>query len=300
MKKFLLVLLLFSPLFSQGQLWKKYRREILLGAGSTSFFGDLGGANQIGSHFVKDLDFSTTRPVFVAGYRYKLNQNNSLRGNLSVGLLTGADKLTQEVFRHNRNLSFRTPIVEFGAIYEVYINKEKVGHRYNIKSAHGFKRFRFAFYAFTGVTGFWFNPQAKFNGHWTNLQPLGTEGQGLPGERRKYSRVSVGVPLGLGVKHSISKFMSIGFEIGVRYTLTDYLDDVSRNYYDSDKIYRANGANGAAAEYLSDPSKGDNPTWTNPGEQRGSPKYKDAYVFTTINISKKLGKHRKRRAVASF
>jgi len=48
------------------------RYEVYLGAGATNFLGELGGANRIGTHFVRDLEFSMTRPEFSLGIRYKI------------------------------------------------------------------------------------------------------------------------------------------------------------------------------------------------------------------------------------
>jgi len=62
-KIFVLIgILLFTSLLVNAQYnihWRKIRHEVSLGAGSTNFLGELGGANTIGSHFVKDFDFTS-------------------------------------------------------------------------------------------------------------------------------------------------------------------------------------------------------------------------------------------------
>jgi hypothetical protein len=84
-------------------------------------------------------------------------------------------------------------------------------------------------------------------------------------------------------------------EVGYRKTFTDYIDDVSTDYYDNDKLRRRRG--NMAAD-LADPSKGEIPTYTRgtytydptaEGMQRGDPSDKDAYIFTTITFSWKIG-----------
>jgi hypothetical protein len=43
--------------------------------------------------------------------------------------------------------------------------------------------------------------------------------------------------VGLGVKYGIGSMFSIGLEYGMRFTFTDYLDDVSKNtYVDTDEL----------------------------------------------------------------
>ena len=43
------------------QRWKAYRSELTLGAGATNFLGELGGADQIGTDYFKDLEITQTR-----------------------------------------------------------------------------------------------------------------------------------------------------------------------------------------------------------------------------------------------
>lgn len=279
----------------QAQQWKRYRKEVFFGLGASYFLGELGGANQIGTNFVRDLEISTTRPAITGGYRYNVSAYSKIRGTFTAGTLKGNDNLTQEPFRNNRNLHFRSRIYELNAVYEYYFNQEQSGHRYNIKGAKGMRAKVITYYAFGGIGVFYFNPKAQYNGQWIALQPLGTEGQGLPGGGRKYSRVSIAIPYGLGLRYAVNRDWRIGLELGMRKTFTDYIDDVSTNYYDNKAILQNRGP---VAAYLADPSKGmfaeaqyDPETGrTRHGLQRGDPKDKDAYGFVTITACYRLKK----------
>lgn len=281
----------------------KPRKEYILGIGASNFLGELGGANQIGTNFVRDLEFSATRPSFALGMRYKFHKRWAVKGGFHYLLLSGNDKLTKEPFRQNRNLHFRSHVFELSVQGEFYFTKEQQGHIYKIKNAKGMKSYDWQFYLFGGVGAFYYNPQAKYRGNWVNLQPLGTEGQGLPGGPKKYSRVSICIPYGIGGKYAIDKEWSVGIEVGIRKTFTDYIDDVSGVYYDNSKIYQERGA---AAAYLADPSLyympaefGGNNTnlrQTAAGQQRGDPKDKDAYMFINITASYKVPYKRKTRS----
>ncbi len=80
----------------------------------------------------------------------------------------------------------------------------------------------------------------------------------------------------------MSRKVKIGTEFGYRFTTTDYLDDVSGNYYSKDKLKQYKGALSAA---MSDPSTGANPSWTSEGEQRGNPTYKDGYLSFMVKVT---------------
>lgn len=289
MRRGLFLLLFLIPVLGFSQSWKRTRKEMVYGAGVTNFLGDLGGANQVGTNFVKDLELSMTRPAVQVGYRYRILEQISLKGGLYYGLLRGDDKLTQEVFRNYRNLHFRSNTFELSAQGEFSITKEKVGHRYKIKNVRGKKGFNVNTYVFAGFGFMFFNPKANLNGQWFALQPLGTEGQGLLLGSKKYSRFGVCIPYGLGAKYNLDKRSSIGLEIGVRKTFTDYIDDVSGDYYDNAAILANNGPIAAA---LADPSDKSHENWTIMGEQRGDPSDKDSYMFLMVTYTHKLTKRR--------
>ncbi len=291
---FILLLLSFLliPIFSFSQRssrWKRTRYEIVLGIGTTNFLGELGGSDEAGANFFSDFEISTSRPLLHAGFRYKILEPLSTKIQISYGWVQGNDATTENIFRKNRNLSFYSPIIEFGAQLEYSLIKEKVGHRYNLRKTKGLQQLlRVNTYVFAGIAGFYFNPKGQDStGNWHALQPLGTEGQGLVSTRPMYSRVSAAIPFGIGFKYGINRKISIGLEYGMRYTFTDYIDDVSTTYYDNDLLRLARGD--IAAE-LADPNMGDPALsgQTAPNQQRGNPRDNDAYMFTLITLTYKL------------
>ncbi len=281
----------------------KPRKEYIIGFGASNFLGELGGANQIGTNFVKDLEFTATRPSVALGMRYKFAKRWAVKGGFHYLLLSGNDKLTKEPFRNNRNLSFRSHTFELSVQGEFYFTKEQSGHIYKIKNAKGMKSYDYQGYLFVGIGGFYYNPQAKYRGNWVNLQPLGTEGQGLAGGPKKYSRVSICIPYGIGGKYAINKEWAVGLELGIRKTFTDYIDDVSGVYYDNNAIFLAKGE---AAAALADPSLYGYPEefggnsvslkQTAAGQQRGDKKDKDAYMFLNVTVNYKVPSKRRTRS----
>jgi hypothetical protein len=262
-----------------GSQWRQLRQEVIFGVGGTSFLGELGGADQVGTHFARDFEIVYTRPAFTAGYRYKLNESFSVKGVVSYGWLYGDDATTADPHRMSRNLSFRSPIIEAGGHIEYNIIKEKFGHRYDLRRIRG-KGNTPSLYVFTGINGFWFNPKAQYNGEWVALQPLGTEGQGLVSTRDKYSRISWSIPVGFGMNFLIDRNWGVGFEYGARYAMTDYIDDVSTTYVDPNLF------DDPVAQALADRS--DDWVGAAPYNQRGDSRFNDAYMFMTINVTYKL------------
>jgi hypothetical protein len=282
------IFLLSVPLLSSGQRlrnrWKAMRAEVHFGIGATNFLGELGGANQIGTHAFKDFEFSQTRLAISAGYRYKLNSGLAVNTSLSYGQVAGNDNLTTEFFRNYRNLSFKSDIYEFDSHLEFSFIKDQVGHRYRLKGVRGQRGFEMAAYGFVGIGAFHFNPKAQYEGKWVALQPLGTEGQGLIPTRSKYSLIQLSFPIGIGFKYTLDRRWGIGLEYGLRYTFTDYIDDVSKTYYDNALLM----AKDPTAAALADRSDGTYPYITAAGSQRGDPRHKDAYMFAIFNINYKL------------
>ena len=100
-------------------------------------------------------------------------------------------------------------------------------------------------YIFGGVGIFHHNPRAKVPeldrngnpldqaGEWYPLRKLGTEGQlSEHYDIKKYSVVQPSFPVGLGIRAELDKRWDFEFEIGYRFLLTDYIDDVSGQYVD--------------------------------------------------------------------
>ena len=269
---------------SYSQRWKKERFQIAYGLGAANFLGELGGANDVGSNFARDLEFAATRPSTSILLRYRLTQKIALRGSFALGYVSGADSLTKEYFRSHRNLSFRSPILELSGQVEYNIIKEKDARRYRLRGMRGGGAFTPNLYVFAGFGGFYFNPQAKYNGKWYNLHSYGTEGQKLgplAPTRTPYSRLAVAIPFGLGMRVPVNRTFSIGLEFGIRKTFTDYIDDVSTTYVDNATLEITGGPIAAA---LADKSEEINAGYT----QRGDPTNKDTYMFLFVSLYYKI------------
>ncbi|MBP7449194.1 MAG: hypothetical protein KA817_04130 [Flavobacteriales bacterium] len=279
--------------FRQSSYWKTQRNELSFGFGISNFLGELGGRNQIGAPFVWDLEFSQTRPAASFSYRYHVAKNVALRLGLTYGVLAGNDNLTTERYRQFRNLSFKSDVYELQMVFEFHLYKEELGHVYDLRGVKGTKSSRVGLYFFGGVGAFNFNPKAQLNNAWVELQPLGTEGQGLEGGPEPYSLTQICIPMGLGLRKALNKQWSVGLELQYTKTFTDYIDDVSTNYFDNDLIAATYGVEAA---FLADPSVDEArrviPGFGSAGQQRGDPDDLDAYLFLKAQLHYKIVKYR--------
>lgn len=223
-------------------------------AGFSNYFGDLN----------TNASFEYIGPAGGFFFRYNLGTRFAFKTGINYGRIAFEDRSSPFVYQQMRNLSFKTNIYELSGQIEFNFfkyDKEK-------------KQFNFTPYLLLGVSAFYFNPVAEFEGQNYQLQPIQTEG-------KKYSRVSFGIPVGGGFKYSFNPFWAIGIEGGYRWTITDYLDDVSSTYIASVPV---DGT--TPFENLSDRSgEVTDPSIGKPGKQRGFSEDKDSYLFIGISIS---------------
>jgi len=275
--------------------WVKYRSHVEVGLGVSNFLGDLGGKDGIGTNDLKDLEFTEFNFAGFVGYRHAFFKNFYGRVNFTYGRVSGDDKLTNEAFRQNRNLSFRSDIFEFNLMGEFWVLiLGKKGHQYKLKRINKEEspwRVRSLYFtAFGGLGLFRFNPKTEIQGEWVALRPMRTEGQGLPGGTSEYRLTQLNIPIGVSLMFSMHRQWTMGIEVQYRYTFTDYIDDVSTNYYSPlDYALYSDPGTAPLSAYLSNPSLGPEngglPSYvTAPGQQRGDSKDRDGYLYALLKV----------------
>lgn len=269
---------------AQGQRWNRYKKEIGISIGAANLMGDLGGGPGDGSRFG---DFQIENSRFAVGGFFKYRFHNRFAGKVSVlyGQLYADDKTTDNEDRSFRNLDVRTDLLEFSGQLEYYFLREKIGSTYKLKGIKGYGSSNISMYLFAGIGASYFNPKGTNQaGDWVKLAPLNTEGQGLSGAPEDYSQVTMVFPLGLGLKYNITREIGIQFEGGVRFTTSDYLDDVSTNYYDGAALEAAYGAESKEMADKRYASAGRH----SEGGIRGKDEKKDAYMFGMLSLTYRL------------
>ena len=292
--KVLFVSLVVLSSMANAQTWKYMRQEFHAGIGASSFFGDLGGAKGLAKHDIRDIRASATRPALQLGYKYMIRPVVSVKALFTTAYLSGDDASTKNLNRQNRNLSFRAGIWELDGLIEIFPFSERVTKRYKIRGIGGKSTFSVSPYFNFGIGIVAYQPKAKLDGTWHALQPLATEGQGLGGRPDKYKRYTYSIPVGIGVKYLVDRNWSFGFELSLRYTGSDYIDDVSTSYYTPSELEASYGpispqlSNRGLDQSLGETGVIESPNGTNNYLQRGDPRWNDAYSFAIFTVHYRL------------
>jgi hypothetical protein len=192
------------------------RSEVGFGLGVFNYTGDI----------VRTYDITTSRPAATVFYRSNISKVISLRVAITGGQLAASDKHNPlDSAAIKRNASFDIFLLEASSTFEYHFLDWRDDRR----------RLRFTPYLFAGVGLF-----------------------GISGNNAKtksYSNVQMSIPFGGGLKYVLNPKYYIAFEIGIRKTFFDYLDNVS-------------GGNTKIKNY-----------------QYGNPNDYDSYFFTGITLT---------------
>jgi hypothetical protein len=260
--KLTLILVLFAVNFCFGQEWQA---EVLLG--TSGYNGDL---------TQKSISLKTFRPAAGINIKYDLDNGLILRGGIGWGTITADDRNNKQADLRLRNLNFKSTILEGSVCAEINVLEPGLFYSYP--------------YFFAGVGIFHFNPYTyNKDGSKTFLQPLGTEGQGLPEYpmRKPYNLTQFCLPFGGGWKININKRWDVIYEIGGRVLFTDYIDDVSTTYVNSQTLLTHKGEKAVELAVRYDPATGGH--FPHEGDIRGNPEAKDWYFISGIKLLIHLG-----------
>jgi hypothetical protein len=296
---------------------KRFSREhVYSGVGfslnALNYYGDLA---PLPSKFSTDISF--TKPGIGISFFHRFGPRYTLVGQFMYGTLKGSDAESAKGgfdgdARKLRNLSFRNRIQEASltAYFDLFENEGTY-----------ISRVKWTPYAFVGIAVFHHNPQAiapknyldgtpdPKAGQWVDLQPLGTEGQNstllstdVNYGIKPYSLIQAAIPFGVGGRFRLNEVLDLWADIGFRYTFTDYLDDVSKNYVDlgvfKDPLaqamsYRTNEVAQATTSYTGRDGKTYNVVNGYGSEfkdnWRGNKGSKDVYMVTSVRLTYILG-----------
>jgi hypothetical protein len=184
------------------------------------------------------------------------------------------DKYASDPFLRARNLNFTSNINEFS----VTLHYDLLDLKY----------YKFTPFVFVGGGVFSFNPYTYDSvAGKVFLKPLSTEGQGLAAypDRKPYSLTQFNIPFGAGIRFRVNDDIAIAWEVGLRKTFTDYLDDLSTTYVDELILTTERGALASGLAFRGDELK-DNPgVYPLDGTVRGGPDFQDWYYFSGITAT---------------
>ena len=192
------------------------RTEIGGGLGVFNYTGDL----------VRTYNLTTAKPAATLFYRSNISRVISFRTSLTGGQIAASDKDNPlDAFAVKRAASFDLFLLELSGVFEYHFLDWRDDKR----------KLRFTPYLFAGVGLFGIS--------------------GAPNKTAEYSSVQMAIPFGGGMKYVLNPKYYISFEIGIRKTFFDYLDNIS-------------GGNPSIKNY-----------------QYGNPNDFDNYFFTGISLT---------------
>lgn len=266
----------------------QYRWDFGVAVGASNYLGEIGGLEDTRRDFIFDMKLNRTQYVIGGFARYKFTPQLSGNFGINYGRIRGNDNNSLNPARVARNLSFRNNILEFSFRGELTLFYD------NDAGGRGFYNPDFRVFGFLGASVFHHNPRTRyygdieeFNGELIELQPLQTEGV-------EYGNWQIAIPAGIGVFFTFNKQHRFGWELGYRFTFTDYLDDVSTQYAEHPQgslVYElANRTSPEAlsrAQSLAQQQGVDIPNQGSfaPGEKRGDPTNNDGFLFTQFTYS---------------
>jgi len=238
-----------------------------------SVFGGI--SNYLGELTSKPFSTANMGKVLGLNFKYPLNGHFYVRGSVAQGTLAGDDKNNSPDLQM-RNLSFQTSITDGYLAVEYRLFTEE--------------RSAVTPYIFAGGGVFHFNPYVHYGdkNQKVYLQPLGTEGQGLPEypDREMYKLTQVLIPLGVGFQWNIHEKWFVGLEFRQNFIFTDYLDDISTRYALPDLLLRDRGPLAVELAWRRDEYDG-RPYPATQG-RRGNPENDDMYYYFGLQAGFKL------------
>jgi Domain of unknown function (DUF6089) len=246
------------PFFGEAQSFYAIKRPRNLtvygGTGTANYFGEMVNPKSVGK----------VRYNLVLGSEFFLTQRFTVRAEAIWFRIAGSDASANDD-RVERNLSFTSNCQELSLGGTFYFLPESKSY---------YQRLTVNFYAFTGVGLVHFNPKAEYEGKKYPLKPLMTENV-------DYSRTTMVVPYGLGVRFRASPLLNVLIEGGFRKTFSDYLDDVSSHRYVDPTLLSSDLSRTLADRRRErDP---DYPALYTVGV-RGNPKYNDGYFLMNVKV----------------
>jgi len=213
----LFILMVVASSTGYAQKWKLRRYEASLAIGTSNFYGDIGPSSATETGLFKDVQLQYTRPSFAFSARYKLAGDMAVKMNMIYGFVKGSDLNSLNWGDNRRSLTFTTTIFEPSLQFEYYLIPESR----SAGSAALFNRrgmvnnySKVYLYLFGGIGAVIGNPYIK--------DSLGI----IVPPKEVFSKVGIAFPVGIGLKYTIDSKWSLGFELGRRFTTTDYIDGI--------------------------------------------------------------------------
>jgi opacity protein-like surface antigen len=172
--------------------------------------GGLGGLNYRGE-VAPRYRFLNNRLAGTLFYKRDLSEALTMRGGLTLGNVRAMDADVR------RGDALQPIAASRQAEMQGFLAEVLVGAEYNFLEYYDFKRrTRWTPYFFTGVAGYYTNTTTSYR-----------IGDGLERTSEGGTKISVALPLGLGIKYALSREINLIVEAGGRRTFGDRFDNLA-------------------------------------------------------------------------
>ena len=187
--------------------------EAGLSVGRNQYLGDIYNPPGSPTYLSKGMNLMTQ--AFV---RRQLTPYVGIRGNFYAGGIAANDIENPTHRWDYRRMKFSSPLLELSAMAEFYPFKSC-----ETDTSGKLKR-RFTPYLFAGLGSVYTNPTPTTQPN-AVAPPLANL---LKDDAAQTKPLALAIPVGVGVKLNVSKQMTVGAELGYRFTSSDYLDGFSK------------------------------------------------------------------------
>jgi Domain of unknown function (DUF6089) len=184
-------------------------------AQSTSEVGiGLGGMNYRGE-VSPSYRFLNNRPAGTAFYRKDLSDALTVRAALTLGGLAATDENVRRAgdvvpVAANRQATFRA-----------FLTEVMIGGEYNFLDYYDQKRrTRWTPYVFAGLAGYYASTHTAYRVAGSIARPFMQEVDA--------TKLSISIPIGMGIKYALSRELNLGIEVGGRRTFGDGFDNIEK------------------------------------------------------------------------
>ncbi|HLN20558.1 MAG TPA: hypothetical protein VK213_05675 [Bacteroidales bacterium] len=214
MKQCIIILALFVSVHGLAQRNQESSVELIAGAGTTHFFGDIGGYSR-GKNLLgfKDITRYNTGLNLNGAARYRFNKAFSARLNFSGGIFNVSDKIGSKT---ERGFEASTGFFETFIAGEYFLLTNKIYNR-----AYGGKKIKNGYYPFWSYFDAYV--YAGFGSLFFDVDP----NKALILKRTGRDSQDFIIPAGAGITRKLEGSSKIGIEFGGRYIFADLADGYS-------------------------------------------------------------------------
>jgi len=234
MRKAILFVPIFFLVFSmyssaqRSDGWKSFRHEVSGGFGANTLLWNIGESDKF---LVRKVSQRISGNL---SYRYYVLRKVAIRASFGHNYSRKNDKSENRDDRDILRVDYKTSTSELFLMAEYhFLNELGAAGGGAMKRSRLSRSGKNGLYVGAGIGMFYFRPKGEYNGRVVELRPIGEEGIDSISTAR-YDNWQLAIPVHLGYRYVIDENWRIGFEVGLRYSLNNYINKSSTINFNDD------------------------------------------------------------------